>query len=105
MLKNTFRNRRFLDLAHGIHDCQLRIPGVCVGYSVDGCEPAHGNWAWVGKGMGMKAEDVFVASCHACHVELDQGSKLSGTERELYWCRGAVRTWLLLMREGRIRLA
>jgi len=102
MLKNSppYRNRKLLDLAHRVHECQLLIPCVCVGYALDGCEPAHADWSEYGKGMGRKAEDFYhVASCHACHLFLSDGR----TPREIKkqaWLAGWRRTIAMYFREG-----
>lgn len=96
------RDRKLLDLAHDIHECQLRIPGVCRGYEPDGCAPCHGNWSWIGIGMSIKAHDVFAAGCSSCHYALDNYVNLSRQEAEEYWCKGAIRTWMLLMRDGKL---
>jgi len=46
-----------------------------------------------GKGRGIKADDTKIASlCHACHMELDQGSTLSRMEREKMWMRAHIKT-------------
>lgn len=64
-----YRNRSLLDLAHEVHDCQN-----CGRHQPEGCEPAHANWSWAGKGERLKAHDCFHAAlCHACHAWLDQG--------------------------------
>lgn len=90
--RKPYRNRKILDLAHKVHDCQVRIPGVCIGYSVEGCEPAHSNQAKHGKGAGQKADDNrHVAACHACHVAIDQGAMLK-SEKVGYWNAAFVRT-------------
>lgn len=49
---------------------------------------AHSNQLKDGKGRGIKAHDYRVAAlCYKCHMELDQGSKLSKQERiELWEC-------------------
>lgn len=47
---------------------------------------AHSNQLRDGKGRGLKAHDYRVASlCFSCHAEIDQGSKLSKTERVEMW--------------------
>jgi len=95
------RDRKLLDLAHRLHDCTIRIPGVCQGHSVEGLEPAHANWSRYGKGMGIKAHDCFhAAACHACHAEIDQGKRLSQEERIDYWQQGFERTLLIYHRNG-----
>jgi len=97
----THRDRKHLDLAHQIHTCMLQLPTICKGYTVEGCEPAHGNWSWLGKGLSHKATDAaFCAACHNCHAELDQGRLLSREYKEEAWMRGAVRTWIYLMESG-----
>lgn len=100
----TFRSRPFLDLAHRVHQCQIRLPGVCIGYSVEGCEPAHANLQAFGKGIGHKAADLHVAACHPCHAELDQGRTLSKAERREAWLHGCARTMLLYLERGWIGL-
>jgi hypothetical protein len=62
------RNRRLLNLAHRINECQFQIAGVCQGYSAHGCEPIHSDHQEHGKGMGQKSDDdQHVAGCRACH--------------------------------------
>ncbi len=47
---------------------------------------AHSNSLSNHKGRGIKADDSKCASlCHACHMDLDQGSKMSREERESTW--------------------
>lgn len=98
----TFRDRRFLDLAHEMRTCQVQIPGVCQGESPEGLEPAHGNWQWLGRGVGHKATDIFAAACPACHRALDvsAGSTMFREAREEYWQRGAIRTMLYMLEHG-----
>ena len=46
---------------------------------------AHTNWQG-GKGRGIKAHDYRISAlCYACHMELDQGSKLSKQDRVDAW--------------------
>lgn len=67
-----YRNRKLLDLAHRLNLCQFQIPGVCIGYSLPGCEPAHSNESAHGKGVGIKAaDDKHIASCMPCHRHYD----------------------------------
>ena len=99
------RDRAFLDLAHRVHECQLRLPGVCRGYSTEGCEPAHSNQLRHGKGRGIKADDFrHAASCHACHAELDQGRRFSREEKRELWQEGWERTMELYFRAGWVRV-
>lgn len=80
----NFRSRDLLNLCYEF-DCLLQIEGVCTG-GVG--EPCHANWPEHGKGMGMKAHDCYaVPGCRACHMALDQGSKLTGEQRKDIWLR------------------
>lgn len=90
--RKPFRSRKVLDLAHKVNECQVQIPGVCIGYSVEGCEPAHSNQSKHGKGAGQKADDNrHVAACHACHVVIDQGA-IPREEKIRLWDAAFVRT-------------
>lgn len=62
---------------------------------------AHSNSEEHGKGRSVKSSDIYIASlCHRCHMELDQGSKLSRQERQAMWWRAHCRTVLELVRRG-----
>lgn len=100
----TVRDRQLLDLCHLIPECQIRIPNVCKGYSVGGCEPCHGNWQWVGIGMSHKAADIPAAGCHDCHVELDDRANLTRDDKEKFWARGAIRTMIIFFERGWLRV-
>ncbi len=100
----NWRSRSFLDLAHQVTMCQLQLPGVCEHVSIDGCEPAHSNQSKHGKGMSIKAHDVFhVASCHSCHAELDQGRKFGKYEKQAYWDAGWERTMAYYIVSGLLK--
>lgn len=102
----NYRNRNLLDLAHRVNECQIQIPGICIGYSVEGCEPAHSNWGVHGKGGALKAHDHFhAASCHPCHAAIDQGRVLSEEDRKHYWQRGFERTLTLYFANGWLKVA
>lgn len=63
------RNRKLLDLAHFVQQCQN-----CGRATPDGCEPAHQNGIDAGKGFGIKGHDHrHAALCHDCHAWYDQG--------------------------------
>lgn len=101
----AYRNRKLLDLAHDFQVCQIRIPGVCENYSIDGCEPAHANRQFLGKGFSRKADDyAFAASCHSCHAMIDQGP-LDAESKWDYWLKGYFRTVKILWEKGRIKVA
>lgn len=47
---------------------------------------AHSNQLRDGKGRGIKAHDYRIAAlCYGCHMELDQGAKMSKQERVEMW--------------------
>ena len=96
--RKQFRSRKILDLAHRVNECQLQIPGVCVGYSVEGCEPAHSNQSKHRKGAGQKADDNrHVSACHQCHVALDQGP-MPKADKNRFWDAAFERTRKLYSR-------
>ena len=47
---------------------------------------AHSNQLADGKGKGIKASDYRVAAlCFSCHMDLDQGNKLTKEQRREFW--------------------
>jgi len=96
---NNYRNRKLLDLAHRMDDCQVGIPGVCTGYSPGGCEPAHSNQ------MEDGHDALHAACCHACHVEIDQGKSLDRELKQFYLDRGIKRTLTEYFKRGWVVLA
>lgn len=102
--RNPYRNRKILDLAHKVNECQVRIPSVCIGYSAHGCEPAHSNQSIHGKGAGQKADDNrHVAACHSCHVAIDQGP-MPKAEKVRLWNAAFERTRALYIKRFNIDL-
>jgi hypothetical protein len=69
----TYRNRRLLNLAHKVQECQFQLRKYgCMGISLRGCEPCHSNQGKHGKGTGHKAaDDQHVAGCPVCHRVYD----------------------------------
>lgn len=67
--------------------CYLQIPGVCRGACErDSVVPCHANWSDYGKGMGIKAPDIYtVPGCARCHACLDQGMTLTKAEKKATW--------------------
>lgn len=58
----------------------------------DGCQAAHSNHAYHGKGRGIKASDEFAAAlCQACHQLVDQ-SQLPRSEKDDIWQTAYMRT-------------
>ena len=90
----NLRNRKLLDLAHLVNECQFRLP-TCIGYVPHGCEPIHSDHQEHGKGMGIKAsDDQHVAGCHNCHLFYSSG-KLSRSEKFNLFNKARVRTFAL----------
>lgn len=70
--------------------CYLALPDVCQG-DRESVVPAHRN---EGKGMGLKVPDeLTVPSCHACHMEYDQGRKFTREQKREFWNSAYLR-WL-----------
>ncbi len=81
-----YRNRKLLDFARG-QDCQFcnRNDGSVVA--------AHSNQGAHGKGLGIKAHDVFIAYlCHSCHTFVDSDSRASNEERTMVWDTAFIRS-------------
>lgn len=101
----NYRNRRLLDLAHGIQKCQN-----CGAWRGEGMDPAHSNLGEHGKGKGLKAHDCFFAAlCAACHRWLDAAGRgrdpserfdpTREGKREMF-ARAMHATWLTCWRAG-----
>lgn len=91
-----YRNKRLLEIAR-VFPCQAC--GIDDGTVV----AAHSNQLRDGKGKGIKAHDYRIASlCFKCHSELDQGSKMSKSERVEFWEEAHRRTIALLFERGYI---
>ena len=74
-----YRNQKLLNVCR-------ELPCQACGIDNGTIVAAHSNQLRDGKGRGLKAEDFRVASlCYACHIELDQGSKMSKQERIDFW--------------------
>src|ERR1051326_2152651 len=105
----NYRNRRLLDLAHRVNECQN-----CGAFTPEGCEPAHSNLGEHGKGVSLKSHDVFFAClCHSCHAWLDQGSGSDPSgmytsrrdEKAAMWRAAFDKTQVLLWSRGMVRVA
>lgn len=63
--------------------CTLCIPGVC-NYDTETSVWCHSNRLEHGKGMGIKAHDIYgCIGCSACHAFLDHGYATAGVHREV----------------------
>jgi hypothetical protein len=99
------RSAKYLKAARG-RACTLRIPGVC-NWNPETTVSAHSNLQRHGKGMGIKAHDIF--SCHACsncHSAIDGHLKTDYSKEELqdYWQRGFEETLLRNLQDGVLKL-
>ena len=66
---------------------------------------AHSNWMRDGKGKGIKAHDYRIAAlCFTCHSELDQGSKMSKSERMEMWENAHRQTIGWLFENGNVQV-
>jgi hypothetical protein len=65
-------------------------------------QASHANWgSWSGKGMGMKAHDMYTcALCVTCHANIDSGKDLAKWEREEVWLRAWRKTIYELFERG-----
>jgi hypothetical protein len=74
----------YLALCRGQY-CFIRLPKFAI-HSVETVVPAHSNQAKHGKGMGIKASDIYtVPACFGCHFEIDQGSSLTREQKFSAW--------------------
>ena len=92
----TFRSPALLKLAKGA-PCLIAIPGICRGNN-ETVVACHGDWQDLGKGVGLKAHDCYIAfGCQDCHSAVDwRTQRLEKADRRYYWQRGFERTILYL---------
>lgn len=89
----VYRNPALLKAVRGMPHCSL-----CGKHNDGTIVAAHSNQLAHGKGRGIKASDREVCSaCFTCHMELDQGNRLSKEEKREWWNAGHRRTadWLV----------
>lgn len=95
----NYRNKKILKAADGA-SCQMC--GKCDGTIV----AAHSNSQRHGKGIGLKAHDLFVAFlCGVCHDWYDgRTSPVAGrADRQTEWQRAHDKTMLRLIETGVIK--
>ena len=74
-----YRNKNLLEI---VRESPCQHCGAADGTVV----AAHSNQLRDGKGRSLKAYDYRIAAlCYTCHMELDQGSKMSKAERVEMW--------------------
>ena len=79
MSQIIYRNKALLELVR-------QSPCQTCGSQDGTVVAAHSNQLRDGKGRGMKAHDYRIAAlCFRCHMELDQGTKMSKAERVDSW--------------------
>jgi len=86
----VYRNQRLLEV---VRESPCQTCGAKDGTVV----AAHSNQLRDGKGRGLKASDAAIAAmCYRCHMELDQGSRLTKEARVNMWDEAHRRTmrWL-----------
>ena len=74
-----YRNKKLLEI---VRNSPCQICGCQDGTIV----AAHSNQLRDGKGKGIKAHDYRIAAlCYKCHMELDQGNKLTKQQKFYDW--------------------
>lgn len=74
-----YRNKKLLEIVR-------QFPCQACGIDDGTVVGAHSNQLRDGKGRGIKCSDAMIAAlCYNCHMELDQGKKLSKQERIDFW--------------------
>jgi len=94
----NYRNKKLLEVVR-------EMPCQNCGAEDGSVVAAHSNSQEDGKGMGIKAHDFKVAGlCFRCHMNLDQGSKMSKQERREMWQNAHQRTIAWLFLNGKIKV-
>lgn len=74
----------YLAMCRG-QQCYLQIHGVC-NHDRATVVPAHSNQQRHGKGMAIKAMDIFtIPACACCHAEIDSGQRFTKAEKFALW--------------------
>lgn len=82
--KRAGHDKGYLAACKGQH-CYLMIRDICRN-DRSTTVPCHSNQSVHGKGMGLKAKDVYtVPACFACHYQLDQGHILTRDQKRAIW--------------------
>ena len=94
----NYRNKALLEI---VRDSPCQLCGA-----MDGSVCAsHSNQLRDGKGTGIKASDHRIAAlCYTCHMELDQGSKMSKEDRQDIWEMAHRKTIGWLFESGRLKV-
>lgn len=92
----SYRNRKLLNLAHDM-PCMAKFPHDC--NDSNGCEPSHGDWQSMGRGVGHKSHDfMFAAMCPTAHKMIDPkiNPEFDREQRKTEWMLAYIKTqeWL-----------
>lgn len=103
---NTYRNKSLTSLSKE-SPCFATFPHDCTAHL--GCDPAHGNWLCMGKGVHLKVSDWLVAfMCRTAHNMIDGKvghDTLPKHMRMHYWIVAFIATHDWLWNTKRIRLS
>ena len=93
-----YRNKKLLEI---VRNSPCQICGCQDGTIV----AAHSNQLRDGKGKGIKAHDYRIAAlCYKCHMELDQGNKLTKQQKFYDWDDAHRKTIGELFEQGLIQV-
>ena len=98
------RSRKLLDSSRD-RVCTFNFQGC--NYNAETTVACHSNSDICGKGMGIKASDIYSADgCHYCHSVYDgrETTLLSDSEKEWYFWRAFVKTTNRRIEEGIIKV-
>jgi hypothetical protein len=88
----NWESKEFRDLCEG-QQCYLEVDGVC-NHDSTTVVPCHSNESAHGKGMRIKAHDLFtVPGCSNCHFWLDHGPAPREVKKAAW--RHAWERWML----------
>jgi hypothetical protein len=94
----NYRNKALLEI---VREAPCQLCGAEDGTVV----AAHSNQQRDGKGTGIKAHDYRIAAlCYSCHMQLDQGSKMSKEDRVDIWEMAHRKTVGWLFDTGRLKV-
>jgi hypothetical protein len=94
----NYRNKTLLEI---VRESPCQLCGAQDGTVV----AAHSNQQRDGKGTAIKAHDYRIAAlCYSCHMELDQGSKMSKEDRQDLWEMAHRKTIGWLFESGRLKV-
>jgi len=95
--RKAYRNKKILEFAKG-QPCTMNLYGHK--HDPETVVAAHSNMMADGKGVGMKADDCFVAFlCADCHYWYDFG-RASRETKDAEFHRAMKRTWRVLLDNG-----